>query len=192
MQGTNALEKAAALDEAIAWHSPGTQLVDCVRCPLVQHPQCLIHEQVIPFWLTEEVQSQATDLHLGPLGPEESTGPRAVSCKHPSPFSCKLPNFPVPYSQRPQGLTIAAQGCNQGCNPACTARERLEPLLSFPIFPWAWERAGFLSNYPISFLAFPRLASLSYLIFYADFPKFVFPFMVSILVSVPPSLSKRT
>ena len=33
----------------------------------------------------------------------------------------------------------------------------LRCLLSFFTFPWVWERAGFLSNYPTSFLDFPGL-----------------------------------
>lgn len=32
----------------------------------------------------------------------------------------------------------------------------LRPLLSLHIFPWVLERASFLSNYPIAFLAFSR------------------------------------
>ena len=60
------------------------------------------------------------------------------------------------------------------------AKERMGPLLSFSTFPWAWERAGFPSNYPVSFLTFLGLASLSYPIFFPDFPRVV-TFMVAIL-----------
>ena len=121
--------------------------------------------------------------HLGPPSPGGSTGPRATSPRHWRLALHELLNVPVPLPH----LHV----CHQG--PWCPGSKETGPLLSFLAFPWASQRAGCLSDYPVSFLAFPGLASLSYQVFSSAFPGVsprldgVLPQQRNFPLTVPPS-----
>lgn len=51
---------------------------------------------------------------------------------------------------------VTAHSQRDGNQTSWRATTALGSLLNFLIFPWVWERPGFHSKYPFSFLNFPR------------------------------------
>ena len=141
-------------------------------CPQIHNTGCLIHDQVVQLHLTvEEAQ---------PLGLQ------ACTCVQ---------------DQEGQDLQCHAITRHSLHSPvvlwptALLKRKSLGFLSRFPIFPWSWERAGFLSNYAISFLDLPgaMLVPLPNPFPTHSLPQvYLLPCIVAIFAASAHALSRRT